>query len=171
MVYRLFHAMSVFGVGLLAVIAIVSCVSITGRALTDFGLRPVPGDFELVEAGTALAAFCFMPLCHLSRGHASVDLFYQGFPDAVKQAVNLVCDLLMLALWSVISWRTFLAALEFKTNGELTFILQFPIWWPVMLCACVSLLGCVGYVYKVLETLGVCQPPEAFLPMSAAEKH
>ena len=48
-------------------IALMSVASIVGRALSGLGLGlgPVPGDFELVEAGTALAVFCFLPWCHL----------------------------------------------------------------------------------------------------------
>ena len=42
------------GLVLLALI-VLSVVSITGRALVPFGLAPIPGDFELVERGTAFA--------------------------------------------------------------------------------------------------------------------
>ena len=171
MVYRIFYALCVFGVLMLAGISALSVISITGRALTDFGLRPVPGDFEMVEAGTALAVFCFMPMCHLVRGHANVDLFYQQFNPAFKRLIDLLCDSLMLVLWGVIAWRTSLAALEFKANGELTFILQFPLWWPVTACALMAVLGCLGYIHKLLETLGWVQAPHAFGPMTAAEKH
>jgi TRAP-type C4-dicarboxylate transport system permease small subunit len=171
MVYRIFYALCVFGVLMLAAISGLSVISITGRALTDFGLRPVPGDFEMVEAGTALAVFCFMPMCHLLRGHANVDLFYQSFSPAFQRLIDALCDGLMLVLWGVIAWRTTLAAMEFKANGELTFILQFPLWWPVSACALMAVLGCLAYVHKLLETLGVLQTPAAFRPMSAAEKH
>ena len=40
---------------MLVLIALMSVASIVGRALSGLGLGPVPGDFELVEAGTALA--------------------------------------------------------------------------------------------------------------------
>ncbi len=53
--------MAWFGSLVLVLIALMSVASIVGRALAGFGLGPVPGDFELVEVGTALAVFCFLP--------------------------------------------------------------------------------------------------------------
>lgn len=61
----------------LCAITLMSVASITGRALIGVGLGPVPGDFEMVEVGTALAVFFFLPWCYLKGGHATVDLFYR----------------------------------------------------------------------------------------------
>ena len=59
------------GLALVAVTA-VTVVSIVGRILIPVGLRPIPGDFEIVQAGVLFAVFCFLPWCHLERGHAIV---------------------------------------------------------------------------------------------------
>ncbi len=171
MVHRIFFALTVIGVILLVGISVLSVISITGRALSDLGLRPVPGDFELVEAGSALAVFCFLPMCHLLRGHANVNLLFNRFPPSLKTGINALCDSLMLALWVVIAWRTSVAALEYRQNGELTYVLQFPIWWPVGASALICTLGTVGYAYKLLETLGILSPPAAYQALAAAEKH
>ena len=64
-IYNLSRMMTWFGAFMLAVLATVTVVSIGGRALSFAGLGPVPGDFELVEAGAALAVFCFLPWAHL----------------------------------------------------------------------------------------------------------
>ena len=61
LIYGLSRAMAWFGSFVLVIIAVMSVASIIGRALSGLGLGPVPGDFELVEAGTALAVFCFLP--------------------------------------------------------------------------------------------------------------
>ncbi|NNL36424.1 MAG: TRAP transporter small permease, partial [Silicimonas sp.] len=53
----------------LTAMAIVTVISINGRSLIWAGLAPVPGDFELVEIGCAVAVFGFLPYCHLYRGH------------------------------------------------------------------------------------------------------
>ena len=82
------------GVVLLGLIGL-TCVSIMGRqlagilngttmqqvapdwalALLALGIGPVLGDYEVVELGMAIAIFCFLPYCHLTFGHARVDLF------------------------------------------------------------------------------------------------
>ena len=68
---------AIVGGVVLCAITLMSVASITGRALIGVGLGPVPGDFEMVEVGTALAVFFFLPWCYLKGGHATVDLFYR----------------------------------------------------------------------------------------------
>ncbi|HET8727876.1 MAG TPA: TRAP transporter small permease subunit, partial [Alphaproteobacteria bacterium] len=74
------------GVVLLIVMAI-TCVSVTGRALLFLGLGAVPGDFELVELGSAFVVFCFMPWCQYRRGHVTVDLFVAATGPRVLAAL------------------------------------------------------------------------------------
>ena len=66
------------GIVLLALIAMV-VVSVIGRAFIWAGLRPVLGDYELVEMGVGFAIFAFMPWAHLTRSHAIVTLFTDRF--------------------------------------------------------------------------------------------
>jgi hypothetical protein len=82
LIYATSRAMAWFGALVLTLLAIISVISIAGRAFSFAGLGPVPGDFELVEAGTALAVFCFLPWCHLRRAHADVTLFWHAYPPA-----------------------------------------------------------------------------------------
>ncbi len=93
----------------LSALALLSVASIVGRTLSGFGLGPVPGDFELVEAGTALAVFCFLPWVHLKRGHAMVDLLWNAYPAPLKRALETAADLLMLVVWVLLVWRMGLA--------------------------------------------------------------
>src|SRR3546814_13937153 len=62
------------GASLIAAV-VLTVLSINGRNLISVGLSPVPGDFELVEAGTAFPVLAFMGLCQYHRGHVTVDLF------------------------------------------------------------------------------------------------
>lgn len=113
----------------LVAITLVTVVSITGRAFVFAGLKPVPGDFELVEAGTAFAVFSFLPWCQINRGHASVEIFTASFPGLANRLIDLVTDFLMLAVALLIAWRHLEGTLDKYGNGETTFILQFPLWW------------------------------------------
>lgn len=151
--------MAWFGGAVLALIAVLSVASIAGRALSGIGLGPVPGDFELVEAGTALAVFCFLPWAHLRRGHAWVDLFWPYFPAALKRALMLLADLLMLVCWLLLVWRMGVGLLDYRGNQEVTFILQMPVWWGYAASLPFALAGCVIYLWRLLEDLGVVSPP------------
>ena len=161
MVYRLFYAQAMFGGLMLVALAALSGISIAGRALSPLGLGPVPGDFELVEAGTALAVFCFLPWCHLQRGHATVDLLFRFMHAWAQRAVLALSDLAMALVWWLLTWRLVLAAIDFYNNGEVTFILQMPMWLATGVSAVAAVLGCLGYGWKLLETLGWVNPPSA----------
>ena len=113
----------------LVAITVMVVISVTGRALTGLGLGPVPGDFELVELGTGVAVFWFLPWTFLRGGHATVDLLYHHLPRAVQHVLTLVCDVLMLLLWAVLTWRLWDGMLEKREYLETTFILQLPVWW------------------------------------------
>ncbi|MDO4682180.1 MAG: TRAP transporter small permease subunit [Lautropia sp.] len=162
-IYGLSRALSWLGCWFLLLIGLISVVSITGRALSGFGLGPVNGDFELVEIGTAVAVFCFMPWAHLTRSHAVVDLFWQAYPKGMQRALSLLSDVLMLLLWIVLVWRMGVAMMDYRANEEVSFILQVPVWWGYALSMGPALFGCVVYAWRILEDLGVANPPEGFV--------
>ena len=62
-----------------------TCISIAGRATGPLvGAEPAPGDFELIELGTAFVVFAFLPLAHLRGAHAVVDLATSHLPDLLR---------------------------------------------------------------------------------------
>ncbi|MCV0395517.1 MAG: TRAP transporter small permease [Rhizobiaceae bacterium] len=126
----------------LVAITLITVVSITGRSLNTFGMGPVPGDFELVEAGTGFAVFAFLPWCQLMRGHAAVDLFTGLFPSVVNRVIDLVSEALMTFVIVIIAWRLWAGTIDKLNYGETTFILQFPVWWAYA----ASLVAAIGAV-------------------------
>ncbi len=163
-VYAASRAVAWFGGAVLAVLALISVASIAGRALTGIGLGPVPGDFELVEAGTALAVFAFLPWCHLRRGHAVVDLLWGRYPRSMQRTLDLVTDVLMLAAWLLLTWRMAVSMLDYRDNGEVSFILQMPVWWGYAASLVPALVGLLAYAWRCLESLGVVAPPPGLAP-------
>ena len=162
LIYNLSRAMAWFGAVVLTAIALMSVVSIIGRALAGFGLGPVPGDFELVEAGTALAVFCFLPWCHLKGGHAVVDMLWHLYPAPMKRGLVVLSDALMFVVWVLLIWRMSVAMVEYRHNGEVSFILQMPVWWGYAASMVPALVGCVAYAWRLLESLGLASPPAGF---------
>jgi len=163
-VYRLCRYTARFGGAVVAVLAVLSVVSILGRALTGIGLGPVPGDFELVEAGTALAVFCSLPWCYLVRGHATVDVFWECYPAPARRAIQASTGALMLLVWSLLTWRMGVATLDYRATGEVSFILQMPVWWGFAASFPAAVIGCVAYGWRLLEDLGLASPPAGFEP-------
>lgn len=163
LIYGLSRAMAWFGSLVLVIIAVMSVASIVGRALSGFGLGPVPGDFELVEAGTALAVFCFLPWTHLKRGHAVVDMLWGSYPPSMRRVLDVLADGLMLAVWLLLVWRMSIATGEYRHNGEVSFILQMPVWWGYAASMPAAVVGCIAYAWRLLEDLGLAAPPPGFV--------
>lgn len=120
---------ALLGGAALVLLILLTVVSVTGRNLTELGLGPIPGDFELVEAGVAFAIFAFMPWCQINRGHATVEILTGRLGERANAFIDLVTDVLLLAVWVYLGWRHYLGMMDKQTYAETTFILQFPIWW------------------------------------------
>lgn len=151
--YRFFYLvarfMAVLGGIVLSALVIMICLSILGRtlngllhtavangflagiaqALIDAGIGPVNGDFELVEAGVAFAVFAFLPLCQVTAGHASVDIFTNWMPDGAQRVLNVVIDVLFAVVLVIIALQLYEGMQSKMRSGQTTFLLQYPIWW------------------------------------------
>lgn len=139
------------GVLLLSIIAVV-VVSVSGRSLVWAGLGPIPGDFELVEAGGALAIFCFLPWCQLQNGHVTVDIIKGMFGRRFDAGLDTVYNLIMTGLSALIAWRLWAGMLDKMTYGETTFILQFPVWWGYAACLPVAVLAVIACLWTAIES-------------------
>ncbi|KRS15135.1 TRAP transporter small permease [Roseovarius indicus] len=150
---RLFMAlariMAVLGGVVLTLVIFVTCFSVAGRMLNGFlhgsvaqgmfpeladrliaaGVGPLLGDFELVEAGVAFAIFAFLPLCQITGGHASVDIFTSALPRMANRVIQLIVDWVFAVVLIVIAWQLYQGMLEKVRYNETTFMLQFPVWW------------------------------------------
>lgn len=132
---RLAAAFALTGGLLLIVLVILSVVSITGRALAGrvdflpFRLGPIPGDFELVSAGCAVAVCAFLPWCQFRRGHVTVDVFITRLPPRGRAVLTLAGNVLMAGAVAFIAWRLQLGLSDKMRYGETTMILQMPVWY------------------------------------------
>ena len=145
---------------LLTLLTLLVVVSVIGRSFSGMGLGPVPGDYELVEMGVGVAIFFFMPWCYLQGGHATVDLLYSHMSAGLQRFIRLLSDVLMLAVWLLLSWRLWAGLVDKYTNQETTFILQLPLWWGFALCMLGAVLGCITYLSHILMQLGLAKPGE-----------
>lgn len=167
-IYGVSRALAWFGTLMLAAVATISVLSIIGRALAFAGLGPIRGDFELVEAGTALAVFCFLPWCHLRRGHATVDMLWPLYPTRLRRGLEIATEALMLAVWVLLTWRMGVAMADYRANGEVSFILQMPVWWGYAASMVPATFGCVAYAWRLLETLGLAAAPAGLTSAGSA---
>ena len=163
--YRVARAMALLGGLVLVVLVIITCVSVLGRSANTIGhmpgfealaqpmadmfklLGPVRGDFELVEAGVAFAIFAFLPWCQMGQGHATVDLFTSNLPDRFQRFLILLWEYLLSLVIVVLTWRLIVGTIDKATNGETTFLLQFPVWWAFAACSFIAVVASVVAIY------------------------
>ncbi len=173
---KLARAMAVAGGIVLSFLIILTCLSVLGRVLNtilhrqvealapglakwflDLGIGPITGDFELVEAGVAFAIFAFIPLCQITAGHASVDIFTNQMPRGANRFLIMVIDIVFAAVLILFAWKLFDGMLSKRRYGETTFLLQFPIWWSYAASFFAAVTAAIAGIYvavvRVLEFL------------------
>ena len=121
--------LAVGGGFILTAIALMTVASILGRALISIGLKPIPGDFELVETGCAVAVFSFLPWCQFNRGHVTVDILANTFPQKIQSLLMLLGNLALSCVAIIIAMQLWPGLVEKHTYGETTFILGMPVWY------------------------------------------
>ncbi len=171
LIYKASKWSAIFGGLVLCAITVMIVASVSGRALIGLGLGPVPGDFELVEVGTAVAVFFFLPWCFLRGGHATVDLLYMHLPPLVQRVVTVISDLLMLLVWLVLTWRLWEGTLEKRAYLETTFILQMPVWWGYALCLLGAGVGCLAYLARAAVHFGLAHEPAGWATATSGGHH
>lgn len=157
--------LALLGGFVLLFVILVICLSVLGRFLGDLGhadfvtatlpflsdfltfFGPLDGDYELVEACIAFSIFLFLPWCHLSGGHARVDALTSLFSNFWNRFFVFLWDLLFALFFVLVSWRLFFGLSDKFRYGETTFLLQFPLWVPYLLCFLCSLLCIFVYFF------------------------
>lgn len=135
----LVRGIAIAGGILLIALATMVVVSVTLRS-DLIGAAGVPGDFELVQMATAVAAFCFLPYCQLRRGNIFVDTFTLKLPLRWQRAIDALWDVVYALVMALIAWRLAAGALAAFASGENTMVLQLPSYLPIAICAVLSAL-------------------------------
>jgi TRAP-type C4-dicarboxylate transport system permease small subunit len=122
---RLATLLAYCGGAVVSIIGIMSAVSIIGRSVLG---RPIVGDFELVEIGTAVAGSLFLPYCQATGGHIVVDVFTQRASRRTQDWLDRLGTLLMAVMFLVVGWRTVIGVLGARGTGETSMLMGFPLW-------------------------------------------
>jgi TRAP-type C4-dicarboxylate transport system permease small subunit len=136
---RLLHAatrvsdrLALAGGVLLLALAVMVTVSVMARWLTS---RGIPGDFELVQIGLALAVFAFMPLCQLRGGNLHVDTFTTRLPRTAQRCLDGFWSLVYAVVAGLIAAMMAVGAAQTIASGTSSMVLGLPIGWAIALAA------------------------------------
>ena len=116
---------AILGCIVVVAITLVTTASILGRWLFN---APLPGDTEVTEYGMALIVAAFLPICQWRRANSIVDFFTTRVSAQGQQRLDRIGALTIAVMMALITWRTAVGALDQKSSGSVTMLLQWPEW-------------------------------------------
>jgi TRAP-type C4-dicarboxylate transport system permease small subunit len=134
--YWVAKAFAVAGGLVFVALVAMSLISIVGRKLAS---APVPGDIEIKQMGTAVAAAAMLAYCEMARHHLRVDFFTAKLSTKNKNRLDAMSHLLLAGVAMLLAWRTGVAAISLKEAGETSMVLSWPV-WPAVAAMVPSLL-------------------------------
>ncbi len=112
--------------------------------------RSVVGTHELIEFTMAVLVFFALAYTEIDKRHVSIDLLYNRFPRKTQALADILVSLFSLAVFVLITWQTFLYAVEMRESQTISPTLNIPVYpfifvvsfGTALLCAvlCVNLL-------------------------------
>ncbi|PYG26667.1 TRAP transporter small permease [Pelagimonas varians] len=166
-------AMAVLGGLVLLALIVMTCLSVSGRAIgtalysdimvalmpgftaraRDLGIGAIQGDFELVEAGMAFCIFAFLPYCQVTSGHAAVDIVANALPMPANRTLVFIGELLFAVALVVIAVQLEAGFERKLRSGQTTQLLQMPIWWAYGASLIGAVLAALTAIYMAVLRL------------------
>ena len=188
---RLSRVMAVLGGLMLSFLIVMVCLSILGRSLSGIlhsdgvmsampamaqwllglGIGPINGDFEMVETGVAFAIFAFLPLCQITGGHASVDIFTSKLSARTNRVLQMLIDILFAFVLVVIAVQLFGGLQSKLRSGQTTLLLEIPVWWGYAICMLGAVTAAVVGVYVAITRVREVVTGDAILTQMEGADH
>lgn len=118
-------ALALAGGVLLVGMAGLTVVSVAGRW---FAGRPITGDIELVQLGTATAIALFLPYCQRHGSHLVVDFFTARASGPMQRRLDAIGSVLAGAVFLLLAWRASVAVVDMRAAAETSMVLGVPLW-------------------------------------------
>jgi TRAP-type C4-dicarboxylate transport system permease small subunit len=138
------RAVALFGGSLMLVAGVLIIASIVMRWVFA---TSIPGDIELIQGATAIAAFAFLPFGQLRRSTIVVDTFTQRLPERALNAIDAFWDIVYSIAALILSWRLLIAAYDAIRTHTVSSVIGLPIGWFMMVgVAMLFLLSLIAIV-------------------------
>jgi TRAP-type C4-dicarboxylate transport system permease small subunit len=135
----------------------VALLALTLLATMNVALRifqaPVSGTYEIVSFLGAIVTAGALGYTQKRKDHIVVDILSDKFPDAVKRALDGVSYALMVVLFSIVAWQTFVFGKRLWQTGELSETLKIA-YHPFVFVVCLGFAAlALTLLLDLLETL------------------
>lgn len=126
-----------------------------GRWMIDAGVGPLLGTFELIEAGIAFVIFAFLPICHITGGHATVDIFTSTMSEGTNRVLRGITEVIFAGVLILIAVQLYGGMMTKLNSGQTTLELQLPVWYSYAIglagAALAALVSSYLAVVRVIE--------------------
>jgi len=122
---RLIEGWALLGGVLLLAIALMNTWSVISLNVLGY---PVPGDFEMVELGVAVAVFGFLPYCQITGSNVTADIFTSNASPRWVALFSLLAALVAAFFSVILIWRMSDGLMSYLEYEEVTTILNIPVW-------------------------------------------
>jgi TRAP-type C4-dicarboxylate transport system permease small subunit len=183
--------MAILGGVMLTALILLTCYSVVVRALDrmfhwmidgdiaaglarwmiDAGVGPMLGTFELLEAGIAFVIFAFLPICQITGGHATVDIFTSQMSEGTNRVLRGVTEVVFAGVLVLIAVQLYGGLMTKFSSGQVTLELAFPVWWPYALALSGAVLAAVVSVYLALVRVYEMVTRRSILPADLGAEH
>lgn len=151
------RAFALIGGVVLLLMVVMTIISVIGRGINAYGLGPIPGDFELVEFGSAFVIFWILPWAQIKNGHVAVDVLARHFPKMLNRTVAVISQMLIVAMAFYIARQLTLGFMDKLNYGEMSFILMMPVWWGYLAALPGAYLWVVAAIVTLTEAVRGCE--------------
>ena len=112
---------------------------------------PLTFSVELTELGMGILVAYGLAITTLNRGHISIDLLSNTFPNLHRLVLARIAALATVVFLALITWRLLISAGNFKSDGLATQILYLPVYPIVYLMAAAALVATLIAVAQLLS--------------------
>ncbi|GAB5448450.1 TRAP transporter small permease [Gymnodinialimonas sp.] len=142
-----------------------------GQSLIDAGVGPILGTFELIEAGIGFVIFAFLPICQITGGHATVDIFTSAMSERTNRVLRGITEVVFAAVLVLIAVQLYGGLLTKFNSGQTTLELQFPVWYSYAIGLAGAALAAVVSIYLALVRLIEMVTGQQRLPADLGAEH
>ena len=90
--------------------------------------RPIEGAYELTEYMMAIVVGFGLAYCAMKKGHISIELVVQHFPQRAQAIIDTITYFIGLVLFALITWQYFQHVPASFESGRVSVILYLPMY-------------------------------------------
>ncbi len=133
---KIIDRLSAIGMGVTLILMFVTAIDTILRKTSNFALL---GSLEITEMGMVILIFFGIASNQVARGHVSVDMFVDKFPQKMRYVSDTVVLIVEAAVMGLMAYSGYLQTLSYIDKELVTDVLGIPV-WPFAALMSVALL-------------------------------